>query len=184
MRHRDFRGFLAELPVFAAAVARVDEALGAKQIGRRRGNAVTAEVRRRGDHAAARLGNAARGHVGIGELAHAQGDVDAFLDEVDIPVVEHQFEFEVRMVVEKRRQTRHDMQPRETHRRRDPQFAREAGRRAARGNHGFVGFLHRAFRALVEAGAGFGRREGARGAKQELTPSHSSSCAIAFDTAG
>jgi len=109
----------------------------------------------------------ARGEAGVGELAHAQGDVDAFLDQVDVAVVQHEVDVELRMLFQEQRQARQHVQAREGHRGADAQAAGEGGGCAAGGALGFVGFLDRALGALVEAAARFGGRQAVGRSQQQ-----------------
>jgi hypothetical protein len=106
--------------------------------------------------------------TGIGHRAHPKGDVDAFLDQVDIPIVENDFNFQVRILRQEFRDLRDDVQPRERHRSADTQLAGQPGSRPARREISLVGFFHRAPGPFVEVEASFRRCETPRRPNQQL----------------
>ena len=136
-------------------IARLERRAGARKIGGRAHDAPA--------NARDLAGRQSR----IRQHAHAQRDVDALADEVDIAVVEDELDLELRMLGEEAAELRHDLQAGERHSRADPQPADKPGAGAARGELRLVGVRDRELRALVEYLPCLGRAEAAGRTQQQ-----------------
>ena len=88
-------------------------ALMANQVGRRFGFTVLCEVRWCPEDKPAGLPNFACRQRRIRQRAHSQCDVDAFLDKVDVSIIEYDVDVQRRVLFEKGWQVGHDMKARE-----------------------------------------------------------------------
>ena len=68
------------------------------------------KIRRRSHHNAAALCDPPRGHVRIRHRAHSKRNIDPFVDQVQVTVVQDELDIEVRVFGQERRQVRDDME--------------------------------------------------------------------------
>ena len=109
----------------------------------------------------------ARDQRRIDEGADPKCHVDTFCDRVDVSVFKNQIDLESGIFSEERGQPRYYLKPRERHRRRNPQSARERRCGAARGQFCFLSFFDRSFGAFVEVSARLGWGQAMRRPQQQ-----------------
>ena len=94
--------------------------------------------------------------IQVCERAHPKRHVNTGCYQVDTSGLQDQIDLDSRILGEERRQPRNYLKPRERHRRRNPQSARERRCGAARGEFCFLGFFDRPFGAVVQISARLG----------------------------
>src|SRR5262249_4555563 len=77
---------------------------------------------------------------------------------------------EDRVLRQERGKPRHDVKPRKGHRRADAQTSRQGCARTARGDFRFIGFLDRAFCAVIKIAPRLGRAQSVGRAQQQTNP--------------
>ncbi|CAM2144215.1 hypothetical protein PT2222_150281 [Paraburkholderia tropica] len=169
-RHRDghFGAVrVSERPRVSTAAHGVNDCPMLTEFRGRLRRAMPCEIRLRADHQTPSACDAPRGHRGVVESAHAQRDVDAFLEQIDRTVVHHDLHIESRVLFEERAKRGDDVQPCEGHGRAHAQPPDQSLRRLAHRMFRAIGFFDRQTRVFVEALASIGGGEAAGRAQQE-----------------
>jgi hypothetical protein len=107
---------------------------------------------------------------GGGEPPDAKAEVDSVLQQIDRVIVEDGLDRDIRISLEERGQTRHDMQAPERYARADPDLPRQARARLARFGLGLVRLPDRSLGAFVELPSGLGCVQAARRPHDQLHP--------------
>ncbi|MNT37144.1 hypothetical protein D3C72_1732660 [compost metagenome] len=83
------------------------------EVGRCHRDAGHLEISRRADYNSGTLRNMARRHARVLQRSHAECNVHALFQQIDIPVVQQNIDLEVRVLIHERFQRRQNMQARE-----------------------------------------------------------------------
>ncbi len=113
------------------------------------------------------VAKAARGQARIAQGADADGEIEAFLDQIDIAVGQMQIERQLRMLGQEVGQCRRDMRQPESARRADAQGAAQRTAERTRGRLGFLQFGQQGFAAGQVRATRLGQADLARGPLQQ-----------------
>src|SRR5258708_37505049 len=140
------------------------------EIGRRCGGAGALEVAGRTQYQSPTSTDATGSQRRIQQLSHPQRHIDALLHEIDLAVIEHDFQVELWMLREELRQQGNEVNAGKSDGGADPQSSLQPGAGAARGEFRLVSLLDRALGAFEIAKPRFGRGQSARRAREQLDP--------------
>src|SRR5262245_19996366 len=99
-----FFAFLLEGPNVVVTLE-IDHRLGPQEVARDRRCASTVEIGWRANHHPVAPSDSSRGQGGVRQSAHSESNIDAMLDEVDIAIVENDFEVELCVLLQETRQS-------------------------------------------------------------------------------
>src|SRR6267378_571248 len=164
---RNFRAVASKRP-YAAFALQINDSLMLAEIGWRCGGAGALEVAGRTQYQSLASTDAANCQRRVQQLSHPQPQIDALLHEVDLAVVEHDFQIEVRVLCEELRQQRNEVNASECDGGANAQSSLQPGAGTTRGEFRLVGLLDRALGAFEITESCLGRRQSACRAREQL----------------